>query len=49
MVEDVGLLEVAKELGERLTRIFLKDASGARPAFGDAQAFRDDQFLIVFV
>ena len=28
------LLQVAKELGERLVRIFLKDASGARPAMG---------------
>jgi hypothetical protein len=36
------LLEVAKELGERLTRIFLKDASGARPAMGAAQPFKDD-------
>jgi len=36
------LLEVAKELGERLTRIFLKDGSGARPAFGAVQAFKDD-------
>ena len=36
------LLEVAKELGERLTRIFLKDASGARPALGDAHVFKDD-------
>jgi len=36
------LLEVAKELGERLVRIFLKDASGARPAMGAAHAFKDD-------
>ena len=36
------LLEVAKELGERLVRIFLKDESGARPAMGDAHKFRDD-------
>ncbi len=36
------LLEVAKELGERLARIFLRDASGARPAFGAAHKFRDD-------
>jgi hypothetical protein len=36
------LLEVAKELGERLARIFLRDASGARPAFGAALKFRDD-------
>jgi hypothetical protein len=36
------LLEVAKELGERLTRIFLRDDSGARPAFGGAHPFKDD-------
>ena len=36
------LLEVAKELGERLTRIFLRDADGARPAFGAAHKFKDD-------
>jgi hypothetical protein len=36
------LLEVARELGERLTRIFLRDASGARPAFGAAHRFKDD-------
>ena len=36
------LLEVARELGERLTRIFLKDASGERPAFGAAHKFKDD-------
>jgi hypothetical protein len=36
------LLEVAKELGERLTRIFLRGASGARPACGAAHKFKDD-------
>jgi hypothetical protein len=36
------LLEVAKELGERLTRIFLRGEGGARPAFGAAHKFRDD-------
>jgi hypothetical protein len=36
------LLEVAKELGERLIRIFVKDPSGARPAFGAAHKFKDD-------
>jgi hypothetical protein len=38
----ITLLEVARELGERLTRIFLKDESGARPAMGAAHKFRDD-------
>ena len=36
------LLEVAKELGERLTRIFLRDDAGARPAQGAALKFEDD-------
>jgi hypothetical protein len=36
------LLEVAKELGERLCRIFLRDGEGRRPAHGLAQRFRDD-------
>ena len=38
----MSLLEVAHELGERLCRIFLRDASGARPAHGAAHKFRDD-------
>ncbi len=36
------LLEVAKELGERLCRLFLRDATGARPAHGQAHRYRDD-------
>jgi hypothetical protein len=36
------LLEVARELGERLCRIFLRDATGARPAHGEAHRYRDD-------
>jgi hypothetical protein len=36
------LLEVAKELGERLVRIFLRDASGRRPVYGAAARFQDD-------
>jgi hypothetical protein len=36
------LLEVAKELGERLCRIFLRDASGRRPVHGAAHKFKDD-------
>ena len=36
------LLEVAKELGERLTRAFLRDASGRRPLYGAARKFQDD-------
>jgi hypothetical protein len=37
------LLEVARELGERLTRIFLRDpATGSRPANGTTKTFDDD-------
>jgi hypothetical protein len=36
------LLEVAHELGERLSRIFLADASGARPVHGTSAVYRDD-------
>jgi len=36
------LLEVAKELGERLSRIFLRDSTGTRPAYGTSTRFRDD-------
>jgi hypothetical protein len=36
------LLEVAKELGERLCRLFLRDSAGSRPAHGAAHKFSDD-------
>ncbi len=36
------LLDVAKELGERLIGIFTRDANGRRPVFGAAEKFRDD-------
>jgi hypothetical protein len=36
------LLEVAKELGERLCRTFLRQPAGGRPANGTAQVFNDD-------
>lgn len=36
------LLDVAKELGERLSRLFLLDGEGRRPSHGAAQKFRDD-------
>jgi hypothetical protein len=36
------LAEVAAELSRRLTRIFLKDASGRRPVFGDIATFQQD-------
>jgi hypothetical protein len=36
------LLEVAKELGERLCRIFLRDSTGRRPVYGATEKFEDD-------
>ncbi|MRR06471.1 MAG: glucosidase [Deltaproteobacteria bacterium] len=36
------LFDVAQELGERLTRIFLRDSSGRRPIHGAAEVFRSD-------
>ncbi len=36
------LLEVSKELGDRLTRIFLSDGDGRRPVNGAARKFQDD-------
>jgi hypothetical protein len=38
------LFEVAQELGRRLGRIFLRDASGRRPVFGGAQKFQRDPY-----
>jgi len=36
------LFEVARELGNRLTAIFTRDADGRRPVFGGASAFQSD-------
>jgi hypothetical protein len=36
------LMEVARELGERLSRIFLQDVSGRRPMYGSAKKFQED-------
>ena len=36
------LYEVANELGRRLTAIFVRDASGRRPAYGGARKFQED-------
>ncbi|MCY1213094.1 hypothetical protein D9M68_205710 [compost metagenome] len=37
------LLEVAQELGERLSRVFLRDGDGGRrPIYGASHKFRDD-------
>jgi hypothetical protein len=36
------LFEVAREIAQRLARIFLRDASGRRPVFGGAEMFQTD-------
>ena len=38
----MNLYEVAKEVAQRLTRIFLRDASGRRPVFGGTEKFQTD-------
>jgi hypothetical protein len=40
----MNLFEVAKELSDRLQRIFLRDASGRRPVFGGAEKFQTDPY-----
>ena len=39
----MNLFEVAKEISERLTRIFLQDSKGRRPVFGGAEKFQTDR------
>ena len=36
------LEQVADELARRLARIFLRDADGKRPVFGDCELFNND-------
>ncbi|MGE5128772.1 MAG: MGH1-like glycoside hydrolase domain-containing protein [Sphingomonadaceae bacterium] len=38
----MNLFEVAKEISDRLTRIFLRDAQGRRPVYGGAEKFQTD-------
>jgi hypothetical protein len=38
----MNLFEVAREIANRLTRIFLRDQSGRRPVFGGAEKFQTD-------
>jgi hypothetical protein len=40
--KQMNLFQVAKELADRMQRIFLRDAKGRRPVFGDAQKFQTD-------
>jgi hypothetical protein len=38
----MNLFEVAREVADRLTRIFLRDQSGRRPVFGGTEKFQTD-------
>ena len=38
----MNLFEVAKEIADRLTRIFLRDGSGRRPVYGGTRTFQND-------
>ena len=38
----LNLFEVAQELGRRLSRTFLRDASGQRPVYGGTKKFQED-------
>jgi hypothetical protein len=38
----MNLFEVAREIADRLARIFLRDESGRRPVFGEAEKFQTD-------
>jgi hypothetical protein len=38
----MNLFEVAREISDRLTRIFLRDADGHRPVYGGTEKFQTD-------
>ncbi|QVL34986.1 glucosidase [Telmatocola sphagniphila] len=38
----LSLEEIAQEIGDRLTRLFLRDSEGRRPVFGDNPQFNSD-------
>jgi hypothetical protein len=38
----MNLFEVAREISDRLTRIFLRDANGQRPVYGGTRKFQED-------
>jgi hypothetical protein len=40
----MNLFEVAKEIVERLTKIFLRDARGRRPVYGGTEKFQTDPY-----
>jgi hypothetical protein len=40
----MNLFEVAKEIGQRLTRIFLRNEQGQRPVYGGTEKFQTDPY-----
>jgi len=40
----LNLFEVAREIAERLTRIFLRDEAGRRPVYGGTEKFQTDPY-----
>jgi Glycosyl hydrolase family 63 C-terminal domain len=40
----MNLFEVAREIANRLTRLFLRDQSGRRPVFGGSEKFQSDPY-----
>jgi len=40
--KQMNLFEVAREISNRLTRIFLRDGSGRRPVYGGTRKFQED-------
>jgi hypothetical protein len=40
----MNLFEVAREIAQRLIRIFLRDQNGRRPVFGGSEKFQNDPF-----
>ena len=38
----MNLFEVSKEIGDRLTRIFLRNEEGGRPVYGGTEKFQND-------
>jgi hypothetical protein len=41
---ELNLREVAAEIGNRLTRIFLRDDEGRRPVYGGNEVFQNDPY-----
>ena len=40
----MNLFEVARDIADRLARIFLRDESGRRPVFGGVETFQNDRY-----